>query len=876
MKDLIGQTLGHYVIVEHLGGGGMGVVYKAEDTRLGRTVALKFLPSEWSRDPDARERFLREARAASALEDSRACTIFDIDETDDGQLFIAMAYYEGESLKKRLERGQLSIGRAVDIAIQTAEGLESAHSAEIFHRDIKPANLMLTGHDEVVIVDFGLAKLAGDLTLTKPGSSLGTPLYMSPEQSRGDRIDRRTDLWSLGVVLHEMLTGRPPFVGENHAAVARAILDDEPAPMSDLRPEAPGELGEIVARALAKDPNSRYQSAGELLTDLRHLRKQIAEVEDVTLSTPSQPSLRRKPRLPVFLAVGVVIIGVIAALWIARSTGVQEEVDRLPPRIVVLPFENLGPPEDEYFADGITEEITSRLAAVSGLQVISRTSAMYYKDRQVPLRQIGEELDVEYALEGTIRWDRAGKGPGRVRITPQLIRVANDSHLWSDRYDRVLDEIFVVQSDISERVISELEVALFDHERNHVTALPTTNVEAYQAYLLGNRYIQTHEEGGWRDSIDMLESSVELDPEFAVAHAALSRAHSMTYHYRLDFTPERLEKAKASADRALALQPDLPEAHLALGWYFYFGFREYDRALEEFERAAETLPKDEAVLEGLHATRRRQGRWDEALDALDQLLVLSPQSYHLALNAAYTHLMLRNYGRAEVEFRRALALEPDLAGPYHGLALLYVLWDESTERARQILELAPDQSRPMIQVFAFMLDRIDRDPESAMERVLGADIDVIEVQSYYWPAELLECVCLSDLGRDQPARAACESAISRLEREVALRSWDRRLYNALGYAYAVVGRNQDAVEAVEHAARLMPISEDAADGPEQAIETAIIFTRAGRHDRALDLVEELLSIPSFLSVGLLRLDPVWDPLRDHPRFQALLEEYGEE
>ncbi|MEE4271759.1 MAG: serine/threonine-protein kinase, partial [Thermoanaerobaculales bacterium] len=336
MHDLIGRTVGHYRIVEHLGGGGMGVVYKAEDTKLGRTVALKFLPPEWSRDPDARERFLREARAASALEDSRICTIFDIDETEDGQLFIAMAYYEGETLKKRLERGHLSIGQAVDIAIQTAEGLESAHSADIIHRDIKPANLMLTGRDEVVIVDFGLAKLAGDLTLTKPGSSLGTPLYMSPEQSRGEPIDRRTDLWSLGVILHEILTGRPPFVGENHAAVARAILDDEPTSLNDVRPEAPAKLGEVVAKALAKDPSSRYQSAGELLTDLRNLRKQIADGEDVTLSTPSQHSLRRRSWLPVVLAAGVVIIGVIAVLWIGRSTGLNEEAYEPPPRIVVL------------------------------------------------------------------------------------------------------------------------------------------------------------------------------------------------------------------------------------------------------------------------------------------------------------------------------------------------------------------------------------------------------------------------------------------------------------------------------------------------------------------------------------------------------------
>jgi len=289
----------------------MGVVYKAEDTRLGRTVALKFLPPEWSRDPEARERFLREARAASALEDSRICTIFDIDETDDGRLFIAMAFCEGETLKKKLERGRLSTDEAVDIAIQVAEGLERAHAAGIVHRDIKPANLMLTGRDEVVIVDFGLAKLAGDVTLTRPGSSLGTPHYMSPEQSRGERLDVRTDLWSLGVVMYEMLTGQRPFAGENHTSVARSILDDEPAAVHQLRPDAPDGLGGVVARLLEKDPDRRYQTASDLLDDLRRLRDRTADSEGLTLSAPSQPRRRQAvPLIPVLVLVALLVVRV--------------------------------------------------------------------------------------------------------------------------------------------------------------------------------------------------------------------------------------------------------------------------------------------------------------------------------------------------------------------------------------------------------------------------------------------------------------------------------------------------------------------------------------------------------------------------------------
>jgi len=755
-----------------------------------------------------------------------------------------------------------------------AEGLERAHSADIVHRDIKPANLMLTQRGEVVIVDFGLAKLAGELSLTKSGSSLGTPHYMSAEQARGDRVDGRTDLWSLGVVLFEMLTGQRPFRGENNTAVARAILDDEPPLLADLRPEAPPELGAIVAKALEKDAHDRYQSAGEFLADLKGLQDQLSEREGLTEAAPSRVPTRRRPYLAPVLVAAALFIATVAVVWFLRSGVVKEPVDTTPPRIVVLPFENLGSPDDEYFADGMTEEIISRLSAVSGLLVISRTSAMYYKGRQVPLNQIGEELNVQYALEGTVRWERTGEGHGRVRITPQLIKVADDTHLWSDRYDRAIESVFEVQSDIAEQVVGQLHVAILEPERRAVEAGPTENMEAYQAFLLGNRYRL----GSWDEkylwlTVEMFERAIQLDPGFAVAHAALSIAHSRLFHFRYDFTTERLDKARMFAERALELQPNLPEAHLAFGYYHYWGQRDYDRALEEFSIAAKGLPNDPALLGGMFAVFRRQGKWDDAVKVLDRRQRADPQSYRLAMESSLTYMYLREFEMAEREMRRAIAISPDLPDAIFTGAWNFLLWDGSTERARELLATAPSTASSRIEFTAVKLDLYDRTPESALVRLEEAQTEAYSYQDSYTPTTLLECVALADMGDGQGVEVACGSALELLEREIEDRPHDHRLYAALGHALAILGRDEEAVRVGEHAAELMPISKDALEGPRQVIELAKIYARVGQHDKAMDLIEELLAIPSWLSVGLLRLDPVWDPLRDHPRFQALLEKY---
>jgi len=878
MRDFIGRTLGHYGIVEKLGEGGMGEVYRAHDERLDRNVAIKVLPESVAQDPDRIGRFEREAKAVAKLDHPNILAIYDFG-TDEGVTYSVTELLEGETLRERLEVGSLGWRKAAETGAAIAEGLAAAHAAGIIHRDLKPDNIFITSGGRVKILDFGLARdveaAAPDEThsptvsrYTDPGAVMGTAGYMSPEQVRGEPADQRSDIFALGSVLYEMATGRRAFARDTAAETMTAILREEPEEPAATDTAVAPELRRIITRCLEKNPEERFQSTRDLAFDLRSIATQTGVA-----------GARRRPAVGGqfwrWVAVGglVVVIAAVAIWQLAPRSEVPVPTEEIP-RIVVLPFENLGSPEDEYFADGITEEIASRLAAVSGLQVISRSSAMHYKDRHLPVKQVGEELDVSYVLEGTIRWDRGGSDHGRVRITPQLIRVADDSQLWSERYDRVLEDIFTVQSDIAEQVIARLEATLLERERRAIEARPTDNMEAYQAYLLGTQYgWGSEEERYMRLSVEMLERTVELDPEFAVAHAMLSEMNSLLYHFRYSFTTERLEKAKASAERALALQPGLPEGHRALGYYYYWGFRDYDRALEEFAIAAEALPNDGNLLSGVWAISRRQGRWDEALVALDRWLSVDPQGYWAANQALKTYGILRDYGKAEEEMQRAIGIGPDLPDAYYKGAMNYVLWDGSTDRAWRLLESAPNLDSPFIEYQELLLDLYDRKPESALARLEEVSIDAFSLQYWYLPKELLGCTCLSQMSEWKRAEAACSSAVELLEREIGARPHDYRLYSAVGHAFALLGRKEEAVRAGEHAAELMPTSKDSLVGPNLAIELAKIYTQVGETDKALDLIEELLSIPCDLSVGLLRLDPAWDPLRDHPRFQALLDNY---
>ena len=591
---------------------------------------------------------------------------------------------------------------------------------------------------------------------------------------------------------------------------------------------------------------------------------------------PVEAGIAMKRRWPHFLAAGAAAVVVLLVIlspeallerWAARS------VDESPPRIVVLPFENLGSPDDEFIADGITEEITSRLAAVSGLQVISRTSAMYYKDREVPLSQIGEELDVGYVLEGAIRLDRNGEGYGRVRITPQLIRVDDDSHLWSERYDGVLENIFTVQSEIAEQVIAQLESTLLEPERRVVEARPTDDMEAYQAYLSGMKIGITEREEELEVAVQMFERAIELDPDFALAYARLSEVSSQMVHYRIDLSPERLEIAANASARAVELGPDLPETHRARASFYYHALRDYDGALRELDFAALKRPGDGSTMAAIGWVERRQNKWHDSLLHVEKAIQLDPRNDVLLWNQGITCLFVRDYEGAVNQLQRAISIAPDRIETYHWLAEAYRLWDGSPERARAVIELIPRESH-QLGVYAWLVqNRYEGDFKQALDRVRGTTETIIKVRDKVLPTALVECECLFALGRFESGRDSCEKALVILQIAAEESPRDPRLQSALGKVHALLGNNEESIRHGQRAVALWPVSKDAVDGCSFELYLAEIYALTGELELATAKLEYLLSIPSPLSAASLQFDPKWDPLRDHPRFQALLEEH---
>ena len=486
---MIGKIISHYKIIEQIGSGGMGVVYKAEDTKLNRTVALKFFPHEQTRDEITKKRFIHEAQAASALQHTNIYTIHDIDQTDDGQLFICMDYYEGETLKKKIEQGPLKIDEALDISLHIAQGLTKAHEQKIIHRDIKPANILLTIDGVAKIVDFGLAKLSGRTKVTVEGATLGTVSYMSPEQIRGEEVDNRTDIWSLGVMLYEMITGQLPFIGEYDQAVIYSIVNEKPEPPTGLRTGIPMELERIINKALSKNPDERYQHADELAADLLKLLREFDISENIPITEVTKQKSPKKKIKKISISVGIllsVFMLIIAIIFLS-----DDIFELLEPKqvsnmagwdnsIAVLPFDNISAdPEQEYFCDGMTEQIISNLAKLPRLKVISRTSVMRYKDINKTIPEIGKELNVAHVLEGSVR--KIGE---RVRVTAQLINTKDDFHLWTENYDREYKELFDLQDDVSLAIAKALSENLSLKEIGEIKTKRPANTEAYEYLIL--------------------------------------------------------------------------------------------------------------------------------------------------------------------------------------------------------------------------------------------------------------------------------------------------------------------------------------------------------------------------------------------------------
>ena len=667
---MVGKRISHYEIVRPLGSGGMGVVFEAEDTKLGRRVAVKFLPHELARDPLSLERFQREARAASALNHPGICTVFAI-EQHDGEHFIVMELLEGETLGQRLARQRFDVGELLDAAIQMVDALESAHAKGIVHRDIKPANIFLNARGQVKLLDFGLAKMeraagvrssntAHDETqvappqdLTSAGTAMGTVSYMSPEQARGQLTDARTDLFSIGTVIYQMATGVLPFQGETSAVVFDAILNRVPAPLTRVTPGAPAELERIVDKALDKDRALRHQSATDLKTDLVRLRR--------SLDSGSRAS---------------------AGSGDARAASPARSADR---SVAVLFFENLsGVKEDEYFRDGITEDIITELSKIKGIKSFSRATVLGYRDKPATPTQIGRELSAAYVLTGSLR--RAGN---RLRINAQLVDTQTDLSVWSERYDREMQDVFEVQDEIARKIAEALRVTLTPQEQAELAAKPTENLQAYDLFLRGKSYARRLMKQDLEFALQMFENAVALDPGFATAYAAIANICAQHY-YRHGHDPIWMERAKNASEKAIALAPQLPEASVARAWVLYAAGQHED-AVRVVRHAIQRKPDCEGAYFLLGRALFSAGRYQEIADIAETAIQSAGEDYNIyvpimnAMSALGKTEAVRNLSQQRIQALEAhLRQVPEDARARTQLAVQYAGGGRVDDAVREI------------------------------------------------------------------------------------------------------------------------------------------------------------------------------------------------
>ena len=877
--------LGHYEILEEIGRGGMGVIYRARQQHSRRIVAVKRILAHQVNSHETLVRFRREAEAVASLDHPNILPIHEVGESDEGLPFFSMKYATAGSLRTAEPALRTKPRECVRLMAKIARGIAYAHSKGVLHRDLQPGNILLDENGEPMVSDFGLAKWLDQTSdLTRTLETLGTPGYIAPEQTEcpADKLTCAADVYSLGAILFYLLTGRPPFVGPNVLHVIHQAAASPAPRLRSLVPALDRDLETIVGRCLGSDPNARYQSAGALAQDLEHwLRHEPIQARRTGVFARGGKWVRRNPTTTALVASLVAFGGAVCVMFLERE--LPRPLLPAPAGVAVLPFENLGgDPENASFTDGMQDEILNDLAKIAELKVISRTSVMQYKaGAKRNLREIATALGVTHVVEGAVQ-----RAVNRVRVTARLIDATTDRHLWEEHYDRPLDDVFAIQSDIAKAIASQLQAKLSPKEKAVIEERPTSDLAAYDLYLRAKELIYNgrfdvgRRERGVFKAVELLNQAVSRDPAFLLAHCQLVYANDLIYFANYDHTKTRLALAQSSVEAAVRLQPHSGETHLAQATHFFMGYLNYDQAHEELARAQRELPNSAEVFRLLGGMGRWEGHWEEARQNLERAVELDPRNARTITDLAWVYMTLRKYGEADALAIRLQALEPRSPILRAGRAFIGLEARADIASLRAVLntiESESPQSATEVADTSFRLARYEREPAKAARALANMPREgKIDMNGVPFPHTWYEGL-LSKLRHDtDAAHSAFTAARAETEKLVRTQPENVRPLAVLALIDAELGDKEKAIHEGRTACEMLPPTKDALDGVWLITSLARIYTLTGEKDLALEQLEVLSKIPSGPisgpSYGELHLNPDWDPLRGDPRFEKLVEE----